>query len=342
MRRLTASRFGLSLRCTYFLLDHVEHDESPQGPAAAEGTELHAMIQAAIERAPVPATTSPAVAAKFAAWVAWSKAEERVGWRPEVAYAYHAQSDSGRVLEQAHHRDYSGARDGDVAMQLDVVSFGEDTDGTYAEVIDWKSGQRSEAAIHQVSLAALAVSRAHDVDRVRVRVVYVAEDGVTVDEAWLSSFDLDMVRGQLLRVLGLPDPEPKPGQHCAAFYCPARHKCPATVQALAEVAQVPAVEMARLVASAIKTPEQAGEVHVRLRVVKDAVKAIEERVRAVVEEHGAVPTPNGKVLRLVTTTRETFSKSRLPKEDAEGIMRELRELGALAESTSSYVKECSK
>lgn len=342
MRRLTASRFGLSLRCSHFLQDHVPHDDSPQGPAAAEGTELHALIEAAIREQAIPATTSPAVAAKFAQWVAWSKAERRLGWQPEVAYAYDSQADAARVLEQSHHRDYSGARDGEVAMQLDVVSFGEDTDGTYAEVIDWKSGQRSEAAIHQVSLAALAVSRAHEVDRVRVRVVYVAEDGVTVDEAWLSSFDLDMVRGKLLQVLRAPDVEPRPGQHCSSMWCPARHACPATVQALAEVAQVPEVEMVRLVASAIKTPVQAGEVHVRLRVIKDAVKAIEERVRAVVEEHGYAPTPDGKVLRLVTSSRETFARSRLPKDRAEEILATLREVGALSVSESTYLKECSK
>jgi hypothetical protein len=342
VRRLTASKFGLAQRCAYFLREEVAHDDSPMGPAAQEGTELHAMIQADLEGKPIPQTTSPAVAAKYVAWTAWAPSERRIGWQPEVAYAYDPKADAARVLDQAHHRDYSGARAGEVAMQLDVVTFGEDVEGTYAEVLDWKSGQRSDGATAQVEIAALALSRAHGVDRVRTRVVYVGEDGVSVDEAWLSSFDLDMVRGRLLRILAVADPEPVPGGHCSALFCPARHACPATVQALAEVSRLPQPEIAQLVAEAITTPAAAGAAHVRLRVIKDAVKAIEERVRAVVEEHGYAPTPTGKVLRLVTTTRETFSRSRLPKQDAEGIMRELRELGALAESTSSYVKECSK
>lgn len=352
MRLLTASRAGLAFKCSYFLRPEVPHDTSPMGAAAEEGTLLHSIIEAdLLGKTSLPLGTTVGnldaaslarVEAKFAAWKEWARSEKRIGWRPEVPLAYHAKSDSARELPPGGHRDYSEVMPGEVAMQVDVVSFGEDASGTYAEVIDWKSGQKSDSAAAQVGLAALALSRAFDVERVRARVVYIGEDGVTVDEAWLSGFDLDMVRGNVLRVVEKADPEPRPGPHCSSLYCPARHACPATVAALAEVADVPTADIQKLVAGAIKTPADAGAAHVRLRVIKDAVKAVEERIRAVVEKEGSAPTPGGKVLRLVTTTRETFSRSRLPKEQADRILAELRDVGALAESTSSYIKECSK
>lgn len=117
MRLLTASKAGLAFKCSWWLRDDVPLDDSPAGPAAAEGTALHSLIEGVL----LGATNDldhlpPVVVAKFMQWDKWAKGQRRLGWRPEVAYAYHARSDSARELPQAHHRDYSDVRPGEVEI----------------------------------------------------------------------------------------------------------------------------------------------------------------------------------------------------------------------------------
>lgn len=347
MRRLTASRFALAQKCSYQLHEHVEHEDNFPREEAEDGTAVHAFIEADIKNenlpihlvANLPKERVDVIMRKYESWSRWADTNRRIGWQSEVPLAYHARSDVARALESKGHRDYSGARDGEVCMTLDLVCFGEDMDGTYGVVKDWKTGQDSAYASAQLALGALAWARLHGIDRVHVSAVYLGEESVREVPGWLSSFDLDMVRGDVLRILERPDQEPRPGTHCATHYCPARASCPATMRAMAEVAQTSPADIVTLAASAITTPAQAGAAYARLRVVKDGVKAIEERIKTVVREQGPAPTVAGKELRLVETSRETFSRSRLPKESAEATLQELRDLGALTMSTSEYLRE---
>lgn len=351
MRRLTASKAGLAIECSFWLHDHVPLDTSPAGPAADEGTAVHALIEndirggdGAVVLPPLSPDGALRVEAKFTAWKAWAKKERRIGWRPEVAYAYDPSTDTARELVQRGHRDYSGVKPGEVAMQLDVVTMGADADGPLAEVIDWKTGRDVEPALTngQLGVAALAVSRVMGVDRVRVRLVYIGEDGVHEDSAVLEALDLDMVRHHMRRVVGSPDTTPKPGPHCSGMYCNARHQCPAIVGDMAQLVNVPPADMRTLVAGALVTPEDAGFAHVRLRAIKDAVAAVEERIKSIVETHGSAPTAGGKVLRLVPATRTNVNGKKA--------LVMLREMGAaetaLSELTteSNYVslKECAR
>lgn len=347
LRRLTASKCQLALNCAYWLRTDVPLAYEPAGPAAEEGTALHAMIEACLRDQPAPSLESFSAEAreriqrKWAAWKEWARDQKRDNWEPEVAFRYSPVGDEASRLTQTSHRDYSGAKPGDVAMQVDVASFDEDAVGTYAEAIDWKSGRRQAVSEDnaQLGVAALALSRCYGVDRVRVRLVYCGEDAVDVDEAWLESFDLDMLRHKLRRVLETEQAEPTPGAHCVDMWCPARTTCPATQAAMVEVSGQPLADIKRLVASALVTPEDAGRAYVQLRIIKDAVRAVDERIKRIVETHGEAPTTGGKVLRLATTTRETFSRARLPKDRADEVLGMLRDVGALTESTSTYVRE---
>ena len=349
MRRLTASRAQLAIKCSFWLHDHVEVLDSPPGPWAIEGTALHSMIEAdLLGMNPTPALDElqgdvdaiERVTRKFRAWQAWAVKERHVGWRPEVAFAYDHRSDSARELAAKHHRDYSDARPGELTMQLDVVTMGEDAEGPFAEVIDWKSGQDSAYAAAQLGVGALAWCRVTGVERARVRAVYVGEESVHEHTAWLSAFDLDMVRWNVRRVLETPDPEPRPGGHCSALYCGARHACPATIADTAALAKVPEEDVRDLVATAIQTPAQAAHAYVRLKVIEDAVDAVKTQIRKVVSRSGGgVPLDNGHVLKLVETTTEHFSKARLPKDRAEDVLAELRSLGAISTSTRTYMRQ---
>lgn len=352
MRRLTASKAQLALECAYWLRDDVPLLYEPSGPAAEEGTLLHAMIECHLRDvatlpdghgAGLSTESQERVCRKYERWAAWAKTQRRIGWRPEVAFAYSPTTDTAKELVQKHHRDYSGAAPGDIAMQVDLVTFGTDGTGPYAEVIDWKSGRKQTASEDnaQVGVAALAISRCFGLDRVRVRLVYVGEDGVDVDDAWLEGMDLDILRNRLRAVLAKEQEAPRPGAHCTELWCNARHACPATVQALAEVSAQP-LEDIRSLLTMLRSPEDAGRAYVQLRVIKDAVRAVEDRIKGIVEAHGSAPTSGGKVLRLVSTTKETFSKSRLPKERSAEVLDLLREVGALTESTFTSVREGSK
>lgn len=348
MRLLTGSKAALALRCSYWLREKVEHAADTYSLPALEGTALHSAFEGRIRGSfeepfgELPAESQERVRRKLLAFDVWFRAQGRLGWRAEVAYAYDPATDVARELEQESHRDYSGAQPGDICMQLDVVTLGADDAGPYVEVIDFKTGRTSGSVEAQLALGALAWSRVAGVERARVRAVYVSEEGVHEDVALLEAFDLDGLRRRLVRVVSEPDAAPKPGPWCTDLYCPARARCPATVQALASLTDQPVADVQRLVSAALVTPADAGRAYVQLRVIKDAVKAVDERIRELVELHGSAPTPGGKVLRVVTTSRESFSRARLPKDRAEEVLGLLRDVGALSESTSSYVRESAK
>lgn len=96
------------------------------------------------------------------------------------------------------------------------------------------------------------------------------------------------------------------------------------------------------VAASLLVLEWAQHAYVRLKVIEDAVDAVKSKIRRIASQESGVPLPNGKVLRVVQTTSERFSKGRLPKDRTEEIMQELRDVGALAESTYAALREVAK
>lgn len=347
-KQLTGSKCALAFKCSFWMRDDVPVVDSFPGQAALEGTVLHSLIEANIRGVdgvdPMQhllgdVESYQRVEKKYRQWIAWAQKERRVGWRPEVALAYDVQSDSARELDAQHHRDYSDAKPGEVCMQLDLVYMGEDAEGPYACIDDWKSGADSAYAAAQLGVGALAWCRLVGVDRARVRAVYIGEDAVEPKEAWLDVMNLDLVRAELVRVFRSPDTEPRPGPHCSTLYCPARTACPATIDDAAAIARVPVADMRTLIATSINTPEQAAHAHVRLRVIEDAVDAIKAQIREIVRAQGEVPLGNGKALKLVKVVTENFSKARIPPERADEVLRELRELGALASHERTHMKE---
>ena len=267
----------------------------------------------------------------------WLGANIRVGWRAELALALDCTDSVARVLPSAGHRDYSQARDGEICGTADVATM----DGDVAVVYDWKTGETPLTSYEaQASFLALAWARVTGATEARAVFVHFGEDGVD-EHVWeYDAMGLDAVESGIMEGMVAADSlhaDPQPGPHCSDMYCPARASCPATTAVMLSNPDVS--PLAELVAASIQTPEQAGAAYRKLRLVKDAVKLVEERIRSVVEEQGEAPTAPGKVLRLVTTTRETFSQGRIPTERREAVLADLRDLGAVQSSTSSYLKE---
>jgi hypothetical protein len=359
------SQGPLAARCSYFVRDEVPWFESPPGDAGKQGNAFHdaaeawLVTRADVELEPICAANDVTdaegrrrVRLLFSRWLLWVAERARIGWVPEVTFAYRWTSDSARELGRGLSRDeMRRLRAADERTgTCDVMTWAEDAQGLYLHVLDWKTGHREvDDPNHNLQLRAygLFAARALGVSRVKVTVVHVSETGVDArSSSVLDAFSLDLVRAELRSILVHPDAEPKPGTHCAEMYCPAAQGCSAYAAArdaaLDEVAppdprRLPIVREV----AAIQGPEHAAAIYDRVRLAKSQIKAIEGALKAYVEQGGGrIPSGYGKDLVLVPKSRETFSKQRLegavPPERAEQVLAELRESGALA--TSSWVE----
>lgn len=344
----SGSKLGLLPHCAYYARPDVPWLEDMPGMAARFGNAVHALAESyirgetrlvheAAKRDCVPESEWPRLERVWATTLGWLATHARVGWTAEVPLAYDWNDSVARVLPSAGHRDYSKAREDEICGTADVATM----DGSVAVVLDWKTGETPLAAYEaQASFLALAWARASGATEARAVFVHFGELGA-VEHVWeFDAMGLDAIESAIMDGMSAADSlhaEPTPGPHCSDMYCPARASCPATTAVMLSNPDV--APLAELVAASIQTPEQAGAAYRKLRLVKDAVRLVEERIRSVVEEQGEAPTAPGKVLRLVTTTRETFSQSRIPPERRDAVLAELREFGAVQSSTSSYLKE---
>jgi len=270
----------------------------------------------------------------------WLEENCQAGWLPEVAFAWDHTTDTGREIRGDYQRDYRSLTATELAGTADVVVRGAHA----VQVYDFKTG-KADADSYGAQMGALAlfVARAWNVERATAIVVKVDEDGVREHPVAFDAMDLDGAAHELAdNIAKIPASKPQPGAHCAEMYCRLRSVCPATTSAMAELSAVPVADVIDLVTLAIRTPEQAGAAHEKLRVIEDAVKAVKNQIRVVVEQNGSVPLANGHVLKLVETTRETFARTRLPPDRVDAVLEELRDLGALSYSKSKYLKECKK
>lgn len=346
--RPSGSKLALLPHCRYFARPDVAWPEDEAGDAARFGNAIHTLVDALLRDRPmpideamllhgVPESERLRVAKVWGTAIDYITPLRRIGWRSELPLAWDWTSDTARELESRGHRDYSQALPTEIPLTLDVATM----DGDVAEVRDWKTGQTPlESYAAQATIGALAWARVTGASRARAVFTHLGEDGAH-EHAWeYDAMGLDAAAHELTAALesaATGKPEPTPGPHCSDLYCPLRATCPATLAVVRSNDDI--APLAALVDRAITTPAQAGEAYRKLRLVKEAVKVVEDRIRAIVEASGEAPTAPGKVIRLVTTTRETFSKDRLPPERRDDVLRDLRDLGALSFNKSTYLKE---
>lgn len=160
---------------------------------------------------------------------------------PEVALAYRPADDTARLIGQGLERDYSTVALDEIPLTIDLAGKRQD----HGVVRDYKTGHRnvSRAGVNwQMVGAALAVSRAFDLDEIEAEVIYVRPGrDVYRDTAHLSGLDLAGAAAELralmprvernrARLANGEHVEPTEGDWCT--YCPSKWACPAKVGTL--------------------------------------------------------------------------------------------------------------
>lgn len=361
--RASGSKTELLLLCQYWARADVAIPEDITGQRGKDGTTTHALGEAFCNG--IQVNVAAACAAKGGEMERvtklWQSAEPvykqlksaaakgegySAVWA-EVPLVWNVASGLVREVRGTEHRDYGEVGPFDLPMTLDVLFRITDGAEQVATVLDLKTGDADELPDEfrsgQLRSNGFAAARYYGVQRARVGYVVATDDGApaTVEMAELDSLDLEIHAAKVLGALeAIPNAQPSPGDQCD--WCPARAVCPATLASMAKVAELPLADVESIAATSITTLDQAGKAFVRLKVIKDAVKAVENRIKEVVGK-GAAPTREGKAVRLAPKSRESFSKDRLAKgvapEKAEEMLRELRAVGAVQRTEWMELRE---
>lgn len=232
-RRISASKAGLALACSYWLDPDVPLPEREPGDdvsleaARSDGETLHARIQ--------HDDGTPE-------YLAVCGGDERVEWARRYlaklgdAYLKREPAFGSNGLEVRYlgtgRESYDNARDCDVTGTADIVA--DLGDGEWL-VADWKSGEHGAAhARVQMRVLGALVLRAFGGDVARLDAVHlpVGDSARVYEHGAIDALDGDALLYQLHAIQ--PGP-PKAGDHCSDYYCPLRGKCPAYVEAAALV-----------------------------------------------------------------------------------------------------------
>ena len=316
MHRISASKMNLCEKCLFWAREDVVIPQEESSEAANAGTGKHF----ALELIAGVSNTDNVGDSEFANLWGCEDVDAHAiintveCWlRPwidsgsvycELPLAYCTKTDTARELYSKSARDYSDLKPGEIPMTIDLfVQTGEAT----GLVVDYKTGLQSTlvavGASSQLNVCALAVARAFGLDEVRIAYAIVADDGhARIEEHVLDSFDLaaiaENVRGIMSRLTA--NPQPHPGEHCKAKWCPAKRVCPATI-GLAKATP----EFAPMV-MVIDDAETCAKVHAQIALAEEFLVGVKAAVKDYVTENGAVQLDDGSTLELVQKSRETL------------------------------------
>lgn len=320
--RLTASKAGLARECGYWLDLAVELPPRSESEASAEGTRVHALIEADIGRPVEGEEVDPAVA------TARRYISAHVGNRPidrEAAYGW----DGVRADFLGHGREAYGTRPGlVVAGTVDLVAM---MGRRHWRVTDWKNGERgtTHAGEQLRTLAALVLDTTGG-DECEMHAVWLQGDGSPVDYGTLSAMEAD---AHLSEIRALGPTEPRPGDHCSGMYCPLNGTCPAFVEAAALVPVTSLTSRRNPLVTGVKTAEDAAVAVELLGLVEARVEAVKKELRSyVLTEHaGRLALPDGRAYGPVSVTRKGGV-------DGDGAYALAEKLGASKEDLSRLQK----
>lgn len=233
-RRISASKAGLALACSYWLDPAVPlpergpTDDADLEASRSDGETLHARIQhddGSPEYLDVCNDERVAAARRYL--------EARL---PEVGRLMREPAFGSNGLEARYlgtgRESYDQASDCDVTGTADIVmDLG---DGRWL-VADWKSGEHG--AIHaraQMRALGALVLAAFGGTEALLDAVHLPVGG---DARVSQHGEIDTLDGDALlhRLHAIEPGPPKAGDHCSDYYCPLRGKCPAYVEAAALV-----------------------------------------------------------------------------------------------------------
>ena len=227
----------------------------------------------------------------------------------ELPLLYFPESDTARPWDRETENGLKRP-DGASAGILDVVGVSEDT----VYYGDFKTGWTSlgEAADNwQLRIGALAAARRYGKDNAIVEIITLRDDGgVYTDRAALDAIDLDDAateiyeRVKLMESLmenGVESESVREGPWCR--YCPAFRACPAKVSMVNLIMQAPSATIDSIRANL--TIQNAASAYARFKLMKQALNEIQSAIYGFAAEH-PIPTEDGQVLKLVTSTRESL------------------------------------
>jgi CRISPR/Cas system-associated exonuclease Cas4 (RecB family) len=308
--KVTGSSLPLLRKCSWWARPEViAPPQPPPTEAMLLGTAVHAAIESTIIDGAQPKMT-PEVADIWGVWNVWW-AHKPFGdgkWFPEQAYAYTPGADTARILD-AKARAYNVAQN-EIAGTVDAVMLDLDS----AIVVDWKTGddfQRLTADAKdnwQLKLYALAVSRAHKVDTVKVAIVRISDE-VRVTEYTLDALELDAVAEDVQKMVqAVRGSQPTPGHHC--IRCKAVAVCPTTSVAETAITEVAATLPEEVTGPAVElviNADNATSLLTRLRQVQAACESMEAALKVYAVNNDGITLPSGKRWRKVPQDRESIN-----------------------------------
>lgn len=304
---ISGSKVSLAALCGFSARADVPAVERVERKDAEAGNEEHAFIAHTMRTG----DDTPR-SAKHAVWLAeWWALHSDEGWRPEVAFAFDPETGRGMELPSGEHRDYSACPDGWIPLTADAVRV----DGRTVHVADWKAGFAAHveraAGNLQLLAGAIAAASVARCNSARVSIAKIGDSDVWVDEAELDAFDLEEGRATIEAIVrAVPGAAPVAGPHCRGKFCDRFGQCPATENALAEVAPED-VRRLRIVTSAgeIASPEHAAQLYAALRAATAKINAVWQALRFYTEEHGAIDVGGGTMWGPHASSREAIDLS---------------------------------
>ena len=259
----------------------------------------------------------------------------------------------------------NGITETEIPGTIDLVVDCED----YVLVADYKTGMAEDVdnveTNRQLDIAGLALAKLFGRERAKKAIIYVDEDSARVETAEMTALDFDGINPELKRLVAtIRYAGPQPNTLCK--WCPGKLRCPATGKALMKV--VPGLPAEMKLVGPIESSAEATARVMLLPLVQSFVDAWEADIKVYADKHGGIRTPSGLykntkrdninieavgAVELIKKyragkaieTKRTISKASIkrvlkkhkkPEERFENIIAELREIGAITESSGGY------
>ncbi len=223
----------------------------------------------------------------------------------EVAYAYDVATDTARIIGTNLGRRYGRLGATEIPTTTDIelrAPVG------VVVILDAKSGWRQVSARDsmQIRMHALAVSRARGLDRVRVGILQIDDEGTATAEVLeLDDMELDAFSFEVRQAWGRVEaaraelaagrvPDVATGDHCR--YCPAWASCPSRVALARSTLSLEAATVKGQIEA--MTPDEAGDLWLRYKVGEELLEVIGVQLRAYAER-APLQLADGRTVEMV-------------------------------------------
>jgi hypothetical protein len=288
---LRASSTARWLNCTFFSAN--EWPEGASSEAAERGTRVHNTIASALghkndgEKA---RDEDEAALATVGVNYAEALMDGVSGWT--------------KYVEQEMR--WVGGYEDEIKGTADLILV--NPEGTYALLVDWKTGQRHGAYEDQMRTYAWLLSWSYkNLQSVDVRVVYLAsgeEDRVVVTAEQIKEHSERMMVAVSRR--SEEQPEATPGHWCQ--WCPGEVSCPKNAALAKAINEASLLQVdVRKLATSVDNEDEAMAAHALINYATEVIATIESRLKIFVRENGPVRTRDGRSYGFAKAERQNLT-----------------------------------